>query len=185
MKHQKLEVNEPIIGLKGCNIAKFWTWAYSDIMSNRNRSIFAEFLIAYCLGVTEKPRIEWDATDIYYKDKGIEIKSSAYIQSWEQKKVSTIIFDISKKKGWDTKTNSYYPIADRYSDCYVFCLHTEKKKDKANVLDIASWRFFVIATKKINDDFGDQKTISLSRIEALDKAVTFDKLKRKIENILF
>jgi len=71
MKHQKLEVKEPIIGLKGCNIAEFWTWAYSDIMSNRNRSIFAEFLIAYCLGVIEKPRIEWDATDIYYKDKHI------------------------------------------------------------------------------------------------------------------
>ena len=185
MKYQKLDLDEPINGLKGCKVAEFWSWAYSDIMSNRNRSIFAEFLIAYCLDVTGKPRIEWDAIDIYYKDKGIEIKSAAYIQSWEQNKVSNIKFDISKKKGWIAKTNSYYPTPNRYSDCYIFCLHTEKEKDKANVLDINSWRFYVITTENINKNFGDQKYISLSRIKALDKPVTFDKLKEKIKNILF
>jgi len=52
-------------------------------------------------------------------------------------------------------------------------------------IDINSWSFYVISTEKINKNFGDQKSISLSRIEALDKPVTFGNLKEKIKNILF
>lgn len=34
--------SEPIPGLHGKTVGDFWQWAYSDILSNRNRSIFAE-----------------------------------------------------------------------------------------------------------------------------------------------
>ena len=81
----------------------FWSWAYSDILSNRNRSIFAEFIVGSALGVVDSPRVEWDAVDLRYKGKKIEVKASAYLQSWPQKKLSHIVFDIAKKRAWECK----------------------------------------------------------------------------------
>ncbi len=63
----------------------------SDLLSNRNRSIFAEFLVGAALGVLDKPRVEWDAFDLIYQGKKIEVKSSAYLQSWQQNSPSRIV----------------------------------------------------------------------------------------------
>jgi hypothetical protein len=46
-------------------IGDFWSWAHSDVMSNTNRSIFAEFLVVSALGLLDTPRIEWDAVDLH------------------------------------------------------------------------------------------------------------------------
>jgi len=35
----------------------------------------------------------------------IEVKTSAYVQSWKQSKLSAISFDIAPKRGWDAATN--------------------------------------------------------------------------------
>lgn len=65
-------------------IGEFWSWAYSDILLNVNRGVFAEFLVAKELGVDVRnyPRIVYDYSDIRYEGKTIQVKSSAYIQSW-------------------------------------------------------------------------------------------------------
>ncbi|MBD1846459.1 hypothetical protein H6F89_24140 [Cyanobacteria bacterium FACHB-63] len=47
-----------IISQVDVTVQDFWAWAYSNILSNRNRSIFAEFLVAAALGLTHQPRIE-------------------------------------------------------------------------------------------------------------------------------
>ncbi|MEB3356541.1 MAG: hypothetical protein VKK04_07425 [Synechococcales bacterium] len=83
-----------IVPQANVTVQDFWAWAYSDILSNRNRSIFAEFLVAVALNVTHQPRVEWDAVDLRYDNKKIEVKSSAYFQSWQQEKLSLIRFDI-------------------------------------------------------------------------------------------
>ena len=41
---------EPIPGANGVTVGDFWQWAYSDILSNRNRSIFAEYIVGVALG---------------------------------------------------------------------------------------------------------------------------------------
>ena len=143
----------------------------------------SEFLVASALKVTEQPRTEWDFIDIQYKSKKIEVKSAAYIQSWPQDKISTIRFDIGKKKGWDSSTNTYLIEPVRSSDCYVFCLFTEKDIDKANVLDCNQWRFFVVDTKEINLKFRNQKSISLSVVEQLTKPVSYSKLRETVDSI--
>jgi hypothetical protein len=38
------------------------------ILSNKNRAVFAEFLVASALGATQKPRIEWDAVDLRFEN---------------------------------------------------------------------------------------------------------------------
>ena len=167
MTNIKLNPNTPIIGLEKCTVSDFWAWAYSDILSNLNRSIFAEFLVAYALDVTDEPRVEWDAVDVKYENITIEVKSAAYVQSWKQSKHSTISFDIAKKKSWIAETNEYLPESSRFSDCYVFCLYVET--EKVNVLDIIGWRFYVVPTKIINDVYGEQKSVSLRKVQNISK----------------
>ena len=57
--------------------------AYSDIMGNLNRSVFAEFVVASALGIQDKCRIEWDAYELEYQRKKIEVKCSVLLQSWQ------------------------------------------------------------------------------------------------------
>ena len=89
-------------------VSEFWSWAYSDILSNRNRGIFAEYIVGCALDQIEKPRVEWDAFDFEYKGKKIEVKSCAYLQGWYQDKLSQIKWDIAKKKSWYAETNTYF-----------------------------------------------------------------------------
>jgi len=69
MKLKKLNPEDRILGVEGLSLGDFWSWAYSDILSNRNRSVFAEFIVGSALGVIDEPRIEWDAVDLRYGEK--------------------------------------------------------------------------------------------------------------------
>jgi hypothetical protein len=51
---------ETIDGLGGHTVLDFWRWAYSDITSNRNRSILAEYLVGLALRLWISP--EWNET---------------------------------------------------------------------------------------------------------------------------
>lgn len=182
MKHQKLNPHLKISDTT--TLLDFWQWAYSDIMNNRNRAILAEFLVGTALGCLNETRIEWDSYDLVYKGKRIEVKSSAYIQSWHQEKTSKIIFDISKKDPWDPATNTYSGIIGRNSDIYVFCLLSEKDTLKVNPLNVDQWQFIIAATSEINDNYGDQKTVTLSRLIKNYGLISFPTLKENVDNIL-
>ena len=72
------------IPVLGATVGDFWAWAYSDILNNVDRAVFAEFVVGMALGVTDAPRVEWDDVDLRYRGKNIEVKSAAYVQSWHQ-----------------------------------------------------------------------------------------------------
>jgi hypothetical protein len=175
---------DPIPGLDGRNVGDFWRWAYSDLLSNRNRSIFAEYIVGVALGVVDKPRVEWDAVDLRYDGFRIEVKSSAYCQSWYQYKPSIIQFSIRKAVFWNPETGAYEGEATRSADVYIFCLHAEKDKVKANVLDIAAWDFFVVPTVKLNQEFGTAKSISLAAVKRLAVACKWDGLRAAADESL-
>jgi hypothetical protein len=78
---QKLENSTPIPGIPNVTISEFWSWAYSDVLVNTNRSVFAEFLVGSALDILDKPRVEWDAVDLRYRNKTIEVKCSVYLQN--------------------------------------------------------------------------------------------------------
>ena len=173
-----------IDGFENLTVLDFWAWAYSDVLSNRNRSIFAEFLVAAALGETNNPRIEWDAVDLRYNGKKIEVKSAAYVQSWQQNKLSTIRFDIGKKLGWFAETNSFGTSAERNADCYVFCLFTEQNREEANTLDVGKWTFFVAQTQQLEKRFSNQKSVSLNYLKTICLEANFHELKQVIEKVL-
>jgi hypothetical protein len=136
------------------------------------------------LGVVDKPRVEWDAVDLRYGDSKIEVKSSAYCQSWFQKKPSSILFSVRKAIFWNPETGAYEGEATRSADVYVFCLHNEKDKAKVNVLDVSDWEFFVVSTERLNQEFGTAKSLSLSAVKRVACACGFDGLRAAVDRVL-
>ena len=183
MEIAKLSGSEPV-SQANVTVQHFWAWAYSDILSNRNRSVFAEFLVAVALDLIHQPRVEWDSIDLRYNNRKIEVKSSAYIQSWQQSKLSLIKFDIGKKRGWDSQENLTAEEEIRSADCYIFCVYEEQDVQNADVLNLDQWSFVVVATEKLNEVFGNQKSVSLSRLQQFGQAVRYDQLKRAIDLVL-
>ncbi len=180
----KLKCDDKIKGEIDRTVGDFWSWAYSDILSNRNRSVFAEFLVGCALGCVDSPRTEWDYVDHHYNGKTIEVKSAAYVQSWPQEKLSTISFDIGKKTPWYAETNTYGSEPVRSADCYVFSLYTETDIDKANVLNLDDWKFYVLSTEVINAEFKNQKSVALSGITRLRDQVSFGGLRDAVGDCL-
>jgi hypothetical protein len=178
-----LDYQQPISGL-GASVGDFWQWAYSDILSNRNRSIFAEYIIGVALGVADKPRVEWDSADLYYRGFNIEVKSSADCQSWFQKKPSTIRFGIGKAVFWNTATSLYEGDPKRCADVYVFCHYPEQDRSKANVLDVPAWDFYVVSTTILNEGFKDAKSLSLSAVRRVGVRSKFDELRATVDRML-
>ena len=186
MKFDRLNSETRIGGLDGSTILDFWSWAYSDILSNVNRGVLSEFLVASSLGLTNTPRLEWDAVDLRYGERTIEVKASGYCQSWPQSSLSQIQFGIGKTKPWDAATNVYGKEPERSADCYVFCLFTEKDQTaaKRSVLDASAWRFYVVATRQLDETYGEQKTLALSRLEKITDGVPYTNLRERIEQVL-
>jgi len=90
MAVNKLRGNEAIQGLSDHRLQDFWAWGFSDMLANTTRAVFAEFLVAAALGLDDAVRVEWDAVDLRYEGKAIEVKASAYVQSWPQSQPSDI-----------------------------------------------------------------------------------------------
>ncbi|MBI5671338.1 MAG: hypothetical protein HZC41_25365 [Chloroflexi bacterium] len=181
---RKLKLDEPIPVLGGLTVGDFWSWAYSDVLSNANRSVFAEFLVGATLGVLDSPRIEWNGFDLEYRSKKIEVKTSAYLQSWPQKRLSTITFDICPKRAWDASTAQSINEPQRIADCYVFCLYAETNFNDSNVLNVERWEFYVVSTGRINQSFGSQKSISLSSLKKIASTIRYSQLRSAIDEAL-
>jgi hypothetical protein len=184
MRAGRLRADERIAGVDDLTIGDFWSWAYSDVLSNRNRAVFAEFLVGAALGVLDNPRVEWDAYDLLYRGKKIEVKSSAYLQSWQQNKLSRIVYDISRKKSWEAATNEYSLEPIHAADCYVFCLFTERDAAKVNILDVGAWEFFVILTEQIQKELATQNSVGIKRIQAICAPVQCSNLKQCVDAVL-
>lgn len=148
-------------------LADFWQWSASDLLSNAFRGMLAEFIVGSALGCVDGAvRREWDAYDFEANGIKVEVKSTAQLQTWPQKKPSTLVFDIRKTTGWDGETNEWLPGPPRrHADVYVFCVLTADDKATVNPMDLSQWEFYVVATKLL-DQLEDQRTITLNSLKA-------------------
>lgn len=164
------------------NLLDFWSWSMSDILSNATRGRFAEFVVGTAVGLDPKNlRDEWDAYDLK-TDNGIkiEVKSAAYIQTWNQKKISTISFSIKAAKFWDSETFFEDLQPRRHADIYVFC-HL-KHIDQATIdpLKMEQWDFYVLPTFKLDQYKRSQSSITLNSLRKLTEPIEYSELKTKI-----
>ena len=174
--------NEPIIFHKnelGIKLIDFWKWSVSDLVSNATRGRFAEFIVGTALNVDlTKIREEWGAYDLETPEGiKVEVKSSSYLQSWFQKELSSIYFNIRKSRIWNEKTGKYSEVPSRESDVYVFCLLNHKDKTTVDPLNLDQWEFFVLSTSEIDNYKHSCKSITLNTLQKLTKGVSYDNLR--------
>ncbi|MCH5152603.1 MAG: hypothetical protein J1F68_01395 [Clostridiales bacterium] len=136
-------------------VTDFWAWYASDLLSNILRGALSEFIVATALGIdTKKTRVDWEAYDLQYGEIRIEVKSSAYLQSWEQKFLSKLRFSIAPALIYDWDKNTYAGDLIRRSDFYVFCVFTCLNRSEANLLSMNQWQFYVLPTEVLNEKCG-------------------------------
>lgn len=158
----------------------FWSWSVSDLISNATRGRFAEFIVGTALDFDPHIlRDEWGEYDLLFDNHiKIEVKSAAYIQSWNQKRVSPINFSIKTSKFWDTETGKE-PESIRHADVYVFCLLKNKDQSTIDPMKMDQWDFFVVPTCLI-DKGKSQTSLALSSIMKLSNAIKYSEIKDSI-----
>ena len=185
------------------HVVDYWQWAYSDMLRNTQRGVFAEFVVKAALDMggihtNEDIRSNFEPYDlvgpnIYNSSTPprlensnfegspcrIEVKSAAYVQAWEPHPgtVPKISFSIAPAKVPD-EIGDYRRDAERQrnSDLYVFAIYTAETKEQ-NIFDMTLWRFYVVKTSVLNEKCGEQKTLSLTKLKTLGSAeLSFDEL---------
>lgn len=159
--------SERFVGVDG-TVADFWRFAMSDFRTNNLRGYLAEYLVARAVGATQN-RVEWDSYDVETPDGiTIEVKSSAYLQAWAQRKPSAISFSSLRSKTWTPQTG-YAKEATYNADVYVFCLQTATGHATYNPIDVNQWEFYVISNSVLADT--GQSSLTLSRARSLSGGV--------------
>lgn len=153
-------------------LSDFWKWNSSDLLNNTMRGSFAEFIVATALDLDlTQSHIDWESYDLTGKNgERIEVKCSAYLQSWYPKdnpqKKSRIIFSIAPALEWLADECKYKPNSlMRHSDLYVFCHYKSVERKPENPLNLDNWDFYVLATYKIDAIFGEQCAVSLKSLQ--------------------
>ena len=164
---------------KGFLLLDFWIWSGSNVLNNTLRGQIAEYIVTQATGATVPAiRLEWESIDIMTPQGiKIEVKSTAYFQSWHQDKPSEIRFNIKKTRPWDNETNQRAKTPCRSAQVYVFCLLVNDDRDTINPLDLSQWKFYILPTTVIDSRLGDQKSVGISRLKELGaEIVNYDQI---------
>ncbi len=156
-------------------VTDYWSFQHSNI--DHNPEYVAEFLVAKSLG-KERPDNDktWTLFDITYRGKRIEVKETSFWHPLnEPGKVSNRrSFSIQKVRG-------YGEVPVRNNDIYVFCLLTGETPEEAWPLELSHWEFYVVRTNEIDELFGDQRSVALSRIRKICHPVPYARLRDVID----
>lgn len=159
------------------NQQEFYAWAYGDLFTNTTRGVLAEYIVATALGVDGTKRREWANYDLVFKGVGIEVKSAAYVQAWEQARPSDITFSIRAAHIWYESSKTRSDTATRSADVYVFCVLEGKDKNSIDPLDVGHWTFHVLSTSDLAQNVPEKKTIRLGRLKQLCAgSITYEQL---------
>jgi hypothetical protein len=168
---------------QGVTVADFWKWAVSDLLSNATRGVLAEFIVARALGISlNAVRDEWGAYDLETSEGiKVEVKSAAFIQSWFQKKASTISFRVPMTRAWDAESNVQAKESKRQADVYVFALLAHIDQSTIDPLNLNQWHFYALPTSALNLRTRSQHSITLKSLETLSGGhVNFKELRAAV-----
>jgi len=165
------------------DVLEFWRWSASDLVSNATRGRLAEFITARALGApTSGVRDEWAAYDLETPEGiKVEVKSSAYLQSWAQVRPSSVLFSVRKTRAWDRESNRQAVVPTREAEVYVFALLRHENKETLDPLDIDQWEFYVLPTRALNERRRSQHSITIKSLRALGAGpIAFEALPRRV-----
>lgn len=170
---------------KDATLLHFWQWMGSNLVSNTVRGALGEYLVALAVGAADTMdgvQEEWVSYDVQSPDGvKIEVKTSAYIQTWYQPKLYPPRFGIAPRTAWEAATNSWTTEKERWADVYVFCLHHHQDQNTVNPLDLSQWTFYVLPTATLDRAVGSQQSIGISNLLRIGaQAVSYDGLRPAI-----
>jgi len=173
--------DEQLLGTEK-TLMDFWRWIGSDLASNATRGLLAEFIVASALNIDLSiPRDEWGAWDLTSNEgMQIEVKSAAYLQTWEQRHYSRITFSIRPARPWDNASGKREEEPQRSADIYVFCLLKHQDKETLNPLDTEQWEFYVISTNELNSYTRNKTFISLASLQKLAQGIPYQELHKAV-----
>ena len=154
-----------VIAGASATVRDFWAWALSNLRSNAVRGMLAEYLVACAVGSRGRPRVDWDAYDVLTpRQERIEVKSGAYLQAWEQRRESAIIFRGLRAQSWNPR-DGYSGGASYNADVYVFAVLTATEHVGYDALDTGQWCFWVLQAGTVRQT--NQASIGLARVVKL------------------
>lgn len=169
---------EPIETL---TVNDYWAWAHSALSSNVERGVVAEFLVAAALGVAHGSNLRdpWADSDVIVPNRitpegmiHVEVKSGSYIQDWDQREYSRIVFSRLRGRavaidgsGILEELNGLPGEKTYKSHVFVFCVQKHKEQDSFNILDIDQWEFFVLSRAEVIKLSGTGDSLSLKRAQ--------------------
>jgi len=170
------------------SLLDFWRWGFSDQCDDDLKGYFAEWMVGTLLDLpmNTSRRISWADSDLITPSgTRIEIKASAYWQSWK-----LLNEDGSRKSmppavtadpafirfgGLQARTAiTPAPEGDsrRFkSDIYVFCMHSQTDPSAWDAWTLAHWEFYVMT----REELAERRTggsISLAGLRAFRSAMT-------------
>lgn len=169
------------MGDLGLDIEGFHKWAMGNLVDNRNRGIFAEWLVGQALEVIGDgdERHEWDAYDLLYGEVKVEVKASGLSQTWNLHEPSKPNFNIAPRWRHWVAEPGFWIVHDppvRFADVYVFCLHEPVPAKNENVRDRDSWKFWVVSKQKLNNELGMQKSVGLTTLSRLAAPIRWSEI---------
>ena len=163
------------------SVSDFWQWAYSDLYQNVTRGMVGQYIVAWILGVDDIPDDAWGSYDLLSKEgKKIEVKTTSYLQAWEQKNEPNPKFRI-KKTSFYSKDSGYSKEKDFQADIYVLCYFFEEDKEKVNITNLNQWKFWVLPKKIVERIFSEKESISVSEISSEFLSVSAKELYSEIQ----
>lgn len=150
-----------------CTLLDFWRWAFSDLCDDDIKGVFAEWMVRALLGlpVTSGRRVSWADSDIVTNGLGIEIKSTALLQSWKlvnadgtrKSGLKPATLDPHKVRfaGLQARTAESPAKPDELrgfkSNFYVFCFQSETDPDRWDAWNLAQWEFYLMSRQELVD----------------------------------
>ena len=178
-------------GDKSFTVGDFWQYGFSNLNSNVLRGVLAEFLVENAL--KDKTKIDvrnpWDDYDVLSPDKKkIEVKCSSYLQDWDQKELSRIVWSGLKAKeiySVVSEKKQIENVADYKADIYVFALLKTKDTKELDILDMDQWGFYVLSKKDVKRISKNSSSLSLKTLEKTNpEQIHFKDLTESINNCL-
>jgi hypothetical protein len=160
----------------GVTVGDFWQWAYSDLLMNKWRGRVAEYIVARALGIEQDTDDAWAHADLgMLSGVKIEVKSSAYLQSWDQTKLSAPLWrglkshqvTLDAEAVWrqhETRTTK--------GDLVIFALFGAKEHAMANPLELSQWIFWPALATEIATE-----SIALAQVEKRFQQCDFETLR--------
>lgn len=154
----------------GVRLRDFWVWANSELLCNALRGRLAEYIVACATRAdTARCRREWEPFDVTTCEGiAVEVKSAAYVQAWCQPKATKPVFQIAKKRRLHKDGRWLGGSIRHRSMVYVFALLEEKDRMRVDPLNLGQWGFYVLSTAKLEEELGEQKSVSLTRLGRLN-----------------